>query len=346
MFCNICLSCEITIVILSLLYLCTVLYILNKMLFTYVVNVFFLQQPDSARRGAPGWRHRDPHPQRQEGRGGRGSTGNMASWGRRGKEKQGFVSRAGQITARPSTLDRDPRCSPSPLPPPPHHHHQRFRIHTFFYLFLSVNFHSRSAEDGRPGGVHHQGGVPLQAPEQLRGGPRRQIHPQVPGGGRRHHRGESFGAEALQPGPASTEPAAWPPAGRHLWLSGSSWAHLTRWPWTHQHEDDPHSRSTSWKSTFPSATWLVSWRIEMSLCWSFSPCPPVALSRLASCHSTKTPLNNMYTRITSTLIDKHMYTIELLIMLTLRQLLIEASGRARPAGRRQISRPWWFNTVA
>lgn len=36
-----------------------------------------------------------------------------------------------------------------------------------------------SGGDGGPGGVHYQGGVSLQAAEQLGGGPRGQVHPDV-----------------------------------------------------------------------------------------------------------------------------------------------------------------------
>lgn len=52
-------------------------------------------------------------------------------------------------------------------------------------------FPAVNREDGRPGGVHYQSDVPFQASQQLRGDPRRPLHPQVPG--RRHcrYRGES-----------------------------------------------------------------------------------------------------------------------------------------------------------
>lgn len=59
-------------------------------------------------------------------------------------------------------------------------------------FFSSVNFHSVTVEDGRPGGVHHQSDVPFQAPEQLRGDPRRQIHSQISRGRHRSDRGELF----------------------------------------------------------------------------------------------------------------------------------------------------------
>lgn len=60
----------------------------------------------------------------------------------------------------------------------------------FYFFFIAVNFHPSPVEDGRPGGVHHQSDVPFQAPKQLRGDQRRQIHSQVSRGRYYYYRGE------------------------------------------------------------------------------------------------------------------------------------------------------------
>lgn len=113
-------------------------------------------------QGVPaGWRHCEPHPQQQqEGWGGQPLihryhgfvTGGGSDW-----EENKDLLLEHTTDNRPFRNLRSGLWGSASLFAP----HGRSWDPGYTLFFLSVNFHSYTVEDGRPGGVHHQSDVPF-----------------------------------------------------------------------------------------------------------------------------------------------------------------------------------------